>query len=260
MTAAHENLPGGAQLVELVRLLQRVLGENLVGSYLFGSATLGGLRPHSDLDVIAVVEAATDDRERAELVGALLRQSGRPRHLEVTVVVGEDIRPWRYPPRMDLQYGDWWRRDFERGDLRPWEGETNPDLAILISMVFSSSVALTGPPPTDVFDPIPRRDRVAAALHGIDALVGDVDTDTRNVMLTLARIWHGLATDELVPKDAAAAWAIERLPDDHRRVLSDARALYLGERSGWSADPPPSARYTADFLTARIRALSDAAG
>jgi predicted nucleotidyltransferase len=253
----HQDFTSDPQLVELVRLLQRVLGENLVGAYLFGSATLGGLRPYSDIDVMAVVKAATTDQEKSDLIGALLQQSGKPRRLEVTIVLSEDIRPWHYPPRMDLQYGDWWRREFERGDPRPWDSDTNPDLATLIRMVLSSSVALTGPPVEEVFDPVPRTDYVTAALDGIDGLLDEVDTDTRNVILTLARMWHGLTTDELVPKDAAASWAIERMPDDHRSVLSEARAIYLGEQGDWSADPVPSARSTAKYIAARIRSLAD---
>ena len=66
-------------------------------------------------------------------------------------------------------------------------------------------------------------------LEGIDPLLADLDDDTRNVVLTLARIWTTLGTGEFRSKDAAADWALERLPEEHRAVLARARAIYLGD-------------------------------
>ena len=43
-----------AQLAGVVAVVREVLGATAVSAYLFGSATLGGLRPHSDLDVLAL--------------------------------------------------------------------------------------------------------------------------------------------------------------------------------------------------------------
>jgi streptomycin 3"-adenylyltransferase len=61
---------------------------------------------------------------KQRLVSRLLKISRKPRRLELTIVVQSDIRPWRYPPRMDFQYGDWWREEFERGELDPGKKST----------------------------------------------------------------------------------------------------------------------------------------
>jgi predicted nucleotidyltransferase len=42
------------QLERVVELVREVLGPDVLGVYLFGSAVLGGLRPESDLDLLAV--------------------------------------------------------------------------------------------------------------------------------------------------------------------------------------------------------------
>ena len=75
----------------------------------------------------------TTDAERRALVDGLLRISGRwppidRRPVELTVVVQADVRPWRYPPVMDLQFGEWLRADLERG-LPPDPPSPTPDLA-----------------------------------------------------------------------------------------------------------------------------------
>lgn len=156
----HENLAvpaeERAQLDRVMTLLRDVLGEALVGAYLFGSAVTSGLQPRSDLDVMAVVSRRTSTTQRAQLITQLLEISGHPRYLEVTVVSQSDVRPWRYPPRMELQYGDWWRNEFEHGELQPWD-EMNPDLASLITMVLDAGTVLYGPPPDEVLDRASRR-------------------------------------------------------------------------------------------------------
>jgi predicted nucleotidyltransferase len=247
------------QLDAVVALCRDVLGPGLAGAYLHGSAVLGGLRRRSDLDVLAVATRRTTLQEKRRLVDGLFSVSGRSslgptRPVELTIVVASEIRPWRYPPRMDFQYGEWLRADFERGELEPGF-ETNRDLAPLLAMVLLGDRALVGPPPSETFDPVPRTDYVAAMVSGIDGLLADLDEDTGNVVLTLARIWCTVATDEIRAKDAAADWALPRLPEEHRAVLARARAVYLGEEGERWDDLEHRVRPHAAHVVAEIRRL-----
>jgi streptomycin 3"-adenylyltransferase len=188
----------------------------------------------------------------ADLVGAYAHGS-----VELTVVVQSEVRPWRYPPRAELQFGEWMRDELERGD----PPGPSPDLAPLLTMVLLADRPLLGPPPAEVLDTVPPDDLRRAIVEGIPGLRADLDTDTRNVLLTFARIWTTLETGEIRSKDAAAAWAIERLPPEHRPVLEHARAVYLDEAPpGW--DEPLRARVHphADYVIARIEALVDREG
>jgi predicted nucleotidyltransferase len=219
-----------------------VLGPDAVGAYLFGSAVLGGLRPESDLDVLAVAKCRTTRAQKQALVERLLELSGRTtpqgrwRRLELTIVVESEVVPWRFPPRFDFQYGDWLRREFERGDVEPWPTTTNRDLATLLTMVLPCDRPLLGPPPAELLEPVPAADLAAAMVGDLGALLDDLEPDTRNVILTLARIWSTLATGAIRSKSNAADWALTRLPEEHRPVLAHARAVYLGdERENWDA-------------------------
>jgi predicted nucleotidyltransferase len=253
------------QLDRVVALVRDVLGTDVVGAYLFGSAVLGGLRPASDLDVLVVSKRHTSRAEKERLVHRLLTISGRRtpkgrlRRIELTIVVEREIKPWHYPPSFDFQYGDWLRGEFERGNVEPWPTRTNPDLAVLITMVLLADTPVLGPPPREVFDPVPREDLVRSIVGGIDELVGDLETDTRNVVLTLARIWITVATGVIRPKDAAAEWALERLPDEHRAVLGRARANYLGEAEEAWEDLQPRLRPYVDYVVGQIGRSGDRA-
>ncbi len=146
----------------------------------------------------------------------------------MTIVVQSDITPWRYPPILDFQYGDWLRTEFEKGNFEPSPTPLRPDLALLIRMVVAANMTLIGPPPASVFDAVPQEDVLRAMVSDIDRLRGDIDSDTRNVILTLARMWSTFATGAIRSKDAAANWALERLPVAHHPVLVRARDAYLG--------------------------------
>ena len=243
---------------EVVAIVRDVLGEALIGAYLHGSAVLGGLRPTSDVDVLAVIDRPTTEPERRALVDRLLEISGRRarrgpgRPIELTILVQSDVRPWRHPPRVEFLYGEWRRDDYEGGFVPA--PEPMPDLGPEIALTLAGDLALAGPPPAEVLDPIPEADLRRAITAGVPSLMDDLDSDTRNVLLTLARIWATLATGEISTKDQAAAWVLDRLPDDLAGPLKLAREMYLegGDRDYWGEELA-GARATARHLVAEIR-------
>ena len=222
------------QLDRAVGILREVVDSAVMGAYLFGSAVLGGLRTESDLDIFAVLRRPTTRDEKERLAKGLMAISGKNtphgiwRRLELTTVVDCDVKPWRYPPNLDFQYGDWLRSDFEKGRFEPWPTSLNPDLALLITMVIGANTPIFGPPPAAIFETVPSHDLRRAMTSDIERLQADIDTDTRNVILTLARIWNTLATGVIRSKDGAADWVLERLPEVHRAVLTRARDVYVG--------------------------------
>ncbi|WBB61080.1 aminoglycoside adenylyltransferase family protein [Streptomyces sp. WMMC500] len=248
------------QVRAVMALVDDVLGPEVVGAYLHGSAVLGGLRPASDVDVLVVAGRSLTEPERRALLDGLLRVSGFTgglRPVELTVVVQSEVRPWRYPPTGDFLYGEWLREEFQAGG--PPRPTAMADLAIVLTMVLAGDHALAGPPPARVLDPVPYEDVARAATAGIPELLAELDGDTRNVLLTLARIWSTLATGEIRPKDAAAAWALRRLPPEHRPVLEHARRLYLGSRyaeESWSEELRARVRPHAEHVVAEIGKLS----
>ncbi|MEU3658038.1 aminoglycoside adenylyltransferase family protein [Streptomyces sp. NPDC032161] len=216
------------QLEQTVDLVRNVVGPELLGTYLHGSAVLGGLAPASDLDILAVTRRSLDEAKRQALVEGLLDISGLTptvRPVELTVVIQSEVRPWRFPPIGDFLYGEWLRDELQAG-AAPRPGPM-PDLALVLAVVLAGDHALTGPPPAELLDPVPHTDLVRATVEAIPELLADLDDDTRNVLLTLARVWATLATGEIKTKDAAAHWAVAHLPPEHRPVLEHARHLYL---------------------------------
>ena len=224
--AVEERVTG--QLEQVVRLITEVVEADLLGVYLHGSAALGGLRPASDVDVLAVTRMPLNEAQRRALVAGLLPISGTTvgaRPVELTVVVQDAVRPWRYPPVGDFLYGEWLRAEYEAGVVpaaAPMAG-----LALEVAVALAGDRPLAGPRPAQILDSVPAEFLVRASVDGIPGLLADLPHDTRNVLLTLARIWTTLGTGTIVAKDTAADWELARLAPEHRPVLEFARDLYL---------------------------------
>src|SRR5204862_5514672 len=105
------------------------------------------------------------------------------------------------------------------------------DLARLRTIAVGRGVALAGPPLSALLAPVPAADLRRALTDLIPRLDGDLDSDTANVLLTMARVWATLVTGEILPKDEAASWAIERAPAVARGLLARARGVYLGSEA-----------------------------
>jgi len=245
------------QIEQVASLVRETLPEAVLGIYLHGSSVFGSLKPGSDLDLFAVARRRTTDAERRRLIEQLLPISGpgdptgQSRSINLEIVVQSDVRPWRYPARLDFQFGDWYRPEFAKGNFAPWD-PTNPDLAILLEMVRQADRPLFGPPPGELLDPIPWVDVRQAMLDTIPDLISYLNGDERNVVLTFVRIWTTLTTGVIRSKDGAADWALPLLPPKHRAVLRYARANYLdGAPEEWG-DLLPRVRPFVDYVIGEI--------
>jgi streptomycin 3"-adenylyltransferase len=247
------------QLADVVALVSRVLGPDLIGAYLHGSGVLAGLRPASDVDILAVGGRSLSTDQRRALVAGLLPLSGAGvRPVELTVVVQSSVKPWRYPPVADFLYGEWLRASYEAGVLP--QPEPMPGLALELNVALAGEHSLLGPPPAEVLDPVPHTDVVRASIAGLPSLVDDLEGDTRNVLLTLARVWTTLATGTIRTKDAAAAWALARLPPSVQPPLEHARRLYLTTTYAdetWPGPVKDQVQPLVAAMLAEIRALTD---
>jgi len=255
------------QVATVVALICETLSDAVLGIYLHGSSVFGSLKPTSDLDLFVVTSRRTTGAERRELIEHLLPISGPgdpsrgSRSVNFEIVAQSDVQPWRYPTRLDFQFGDWYRPDFARGDFAPWN-PSNPDLAIVLEMVLQANSPLFGLPPSELFGPIPWADVRRAMLDSIPDLLSYLDGDERNVVLTFARIWATISTGRFHSKDVAADWALARLPKTGRAPLDRARDAYLGlgpdswlDQASWRP-LLPAARSAARLLAERIEALS----
>jgi predicted nucleotidyltransferase len=256
---AAERTVAAAQTAHVLRLVREVLGRDVLGAYEHGSAVLGGMQPTSDVDILVITGRLATLVEKRQLVEGLMAISARfpppgpERCVEVTVVAQPQVRPWRYPPSFDLQYGEWLRQRFENGDDLALQATVNPDLTTLLTIVLLGDQPLFGPPPGELLDPVLMEDCIKAMVSDIDVFMDEFEEDTRNLLLRLARIWQTVVTGIIDRKDGAAEWVQKRLPSDYQHLMERARATYLGWQADEWTDLASEARAAADYMISQIR-------
>lgn len=245
------------QLKGSLELLKMILGPDLLGVYLFGSSVVGGLQKYSDVDLFVVTNRATTSEEKTRLIANLLQISGiymksSKSPIEMTLVEKSAINPWQYPPHFDFQYGEWLRESFEKGIIEPWTTYEMPDLALIVTQVLLKSQTIWGLEPEQLLAHVPYHDFMKAMLHDLDRLATELEHDTRNVLLTYARIWSTLETNAIRSKPAAADWVISRLPKEYQLVMKRAKAICIGLKNEHWDDIKELTKSCADFIVNKI--------
>jgi predicted nucleotidyltransferase len=256
----HDKTKIPVEASKALPVVKKSFGNSLLSVYLHGSAVAGGLRPNSDVDLLAVIDQPTTYAVRKNLVAELMEVSGRypaplggPRPLELIVFQRTDLATLSYPARSEIVYGEWLRDAFEAGEVP--EPVSDPEFTLLLAQARNEATALMGPQATEILPAIPDADIRRAIGDALPSLLDALEGDERNVLLTLARMWRTLVEGDFVPKDVAAQWAIPRLPDSDATLMANAREGYFnGAADNWSAQRQ-EARQVADALGERVIAL-----
>jgi hypothetical protein len=198
--------------------VRRVLGGELVGVYVAGSAALGGyVHGRSDVDVAVVVRAPLE-RSMKEALVAAARHEALPcpaRGLELVVYARG-----RPDPELNLNSGE--RMPF----LATFEpGEDSPHWFVLDRAILNArGRALVGPPPSEVF-PSPSEEEILEALAVSLRWYRDRPEEPRDdAALNAVRARAYLEDGEWISK----AEAVERLLDEVSSSVESRRAQLRG--------------------------------
>jgi streptomycin 3"-adenylyltransferase len=225
--------------------LRDILGADLVGLYLHGSAMLGCFGPRSDIDLAVVLARPTSQEQKRQLAGLMLGLSapyeppGPPRPIELDAVLEENLRPWRYPTPLDFHYSEEFRERLGRGELEAWEGLESRNFAAHATVLRQAGVALVGPAVDETFPEVPWPDYVDALTRDLEWCRTRFVEFPRYGVLSVARIWATVATGTPHSKASGAEWALPRLAPGLRPVLAHGLALYRGEEDAerWAELP-----------------------
>ena len=235
----------------LVATLGSVLRERLVGVYVSGSVALGDYVPgRSDLDRFVVVSSALPRTVKEDVV-ASTRHESLPcpaRGLELVVYTAEAAGR---PPR-----GADFELNLNSGRGMPFHVSFEPAdepahwFVLDRAIVRERGWALLGPPPEQVFAPVPRHTALAALAQSLRWHGENAELAGPNLVLNALRAWRFAATGEWVSKADAARWGPGQGAD---RGLVDAA---LAGRM--SAERPPLDAERSEALLARV--LAEVAG
>ena len=205
-------------LDELVERVRRVLGGELVGVYLMGSAALGGyVHGRSDVDVTVVVRAPPERSVKEALVAAV-RHEALPcpaRGLELVVYARGHL---------DLEL------NLNSGERMPFHatfepGEDSPHWFVLDRAILATrGRALAGPPAAEILA-VPSEEEILEALAvGLQWYRDRPEEPRDDAALNAVRAKAYLESDAWISK----AEAVERLLDEVSSSVESRRARLRG--------------------------------
>jgi predicted nucleotidyltransferase len=208
-------------LTLLLSDIQDVLGDQLLGLYLYGSLSSGDFDPaSSDVDFLAVThEAITEDDptfERLRQMHERIAASGLPfaNHLEGSYIPEDALRRYNPATAWHPTIGNDW----------PFKlGFHDANWVIERAIVRERGVVLFGPPPETMIDPVsPQQLRDATCQQLADVWQPRIDDEYDHwprprefpafSVLTLCRALYTLQHGVNCSKPVAAAWAAQTHP------------------------------------------------
>jgi Aminoglycoside adenylyltransferase, C-terminal domain len=203
-----------ALLDELLAGMQGVLGDKLVGLYLFGSTVTAGYDDRvSDIDLLAATAADIDDKELEALRG--MHHDFVERHpewddrIEVAYLSVTGLQTFKtQPSRLAI--------------ISPGEPlhavEAGRDWLLNWYLVLEADVTLFGPPPSDVIAPV-SQDEYVAEVRNHALSWGETWGFPRDrggqsyAVLTMCRALYTHRTGNHTSKSHAAPWAQQEFPE-----------------------------------------------
>ncbi|MBN1584612.1 MAG: DUF4111 domain-containing protein [Anaerolineae bacterium] len=202
----------------LVAEIEHTLQDNLVGIYLRGSLATGDVLETSDVDILVATERPINDHEFTELKALHSRIASLPNayanRIEIAYIDRAALRRFRSGLRHPT---------LGQGETLAWSEHHN-NWILERWTLREFGMALHGPDPKTLIDPIPTEDLVGAVRHRLDDWVewaNDVDdpdwqlprSHKAYVVETMCRALYTLTCGTLPGKVQAVAWALETLPE-----------------------------------------------
>jgi streptomycin 3"-adenylyltransferase len=230
----------------LTSVLEAEVGAGLVGVYLHGSAVLGGFHPAaSDVDVLAVFAEPADAGVQARM-GARLAAAGTcpGSGLEMSVITAAtaaDLGACRFEVHVSTRV--------DPKVLPGADHSGDPDLVLYAEVCRRAGYAVHGPPPADVFGPVPAARLLAAVAE--EVRWGAVHGSVPYAVLNACRAERYAVEGVLSSKVDAGGWARARYPEE--AVIAEALAQQCGGRHVHPATPE-AVRFV-DRVADRLRFL-----
>lgn len=224
-------------LIRVAATIGDALHDGLVGLYVHGSLAAGTFRrERSNIDLLAVAARRLLPNERAQVARNLVLLSDArpvPADIDVAVLRESDVRTYVHPMPYQVRYRADLHEPIRRGGVDFQRDERDATLASDIVCARERGVVLVGPPAERLFGPVPWHAYVAGRQEAFLASGRELTARPLTAILAACRVLYGTTSRELhwLSKDDAAAWALERVPDEFRSVVNDALQLYRGSKT-----------------------------
>lgn len=240
-----------------VRQSRHILGENLVGVYLHGSAAMDCFHwESSDIDLLVVVRNGMSDDEKGRYMQMVAAQNENapPKGLELSVIRQDVCDPFVYPTPFELHFSaahlEWYRAD-PADYIQKMRGEDR-DLAAHITILRHRGETLWGKAVPEVFGPVDHAFYFDSIRSDVAQAPEDILRDPVYCSLNLCRVLAYKECRLILSKSEGGQWGMEHLPVQYHGLVRAALRAYE-EQMPMHPEAALAVEY-AEYMLGRIRA------
>lgn len=233
-----------------------ILGDNLTGVYLHGSAAMGCFHAlKSDIDLLVVVKEDIPDGIKRRYMDMVveLNTYAPEKGLELSIVRRDVCRPFLYPTPFGLHFSNAhlrWYQENPAEYIEKMKG-TDKDLAAHFTIVYHRGKCLWGEEIQEVFEEVPGEFYFDSIWCDIQDAETEIMENPAYIILNLCRVLAYREEGLILSKAEGGSWGLEHVPEVYRPLISQALNEYLHSRP-FIPEEGCARRYAA-YMTGRIR-------
>lgn len=219
------------------RRSREILGDNLVGIYLHGSAAMDCFNEKkSDIDLLTVVDRPISDEEKRKYMdmAAALNADAPEKGIEFSIVKRDVCRPFVYPTPFELHFSvahlPWYQAN-PYDYVEKMKG-TDKDLAAHVTMIRHRGKCLWGKGIKEVFGEVSRECYFDSIWNDIKNAEEEITANPTYIILNLCRVLAYKKEGLILSKREGGNWGIENVPEKYRSLILQALEEYVWDRKG----------------------------
>jgi predicted nucleotidyltransferase len=217
-------------LKETLLGVHSILGDNLIGIYLYGSLAMECFNPKSsDIDIIVVAKKRLLREQREKIINYLKGVCSKSKRIELSMVCEDVIRHPRYPIIVDLHFEYW-------GDI--FENKKNNEILSNLYTTKKRGFRIWGKPINDVFSEIPAQYHLRSVIEDLEHTRKYLHESPERVgydpavywILGSCRILAFIREEKVLSKLEGGQLGLANLPKQYHEVIKQALSYYRGKK------------------------------
>lgn len=209
-----------------------ILGDNLTGIYLHGSAVMGCFNPKkSDVDLLVVVKNDIPNEIKKQYMDMVveLNREAPEKGMELSIVKEAVCKPFVYPTPFELHFSimhvGWYQSNPE--DYVEKMHGTDKDLAAHFTIIYHRGKTLYGKDIASVFAEVDSKDYMDSIWSDIEDAKEDIQANTMYITLNLCRVLAYKREKLILSKQEGGEWAMKTLhTPEYQMMISNALTEY----------------------------------
>lgn len=213
-----------------------ILGDNLEGIYLHGSAAMGCFNEkRSDIDLLIVVDTAVSPDIKRQYMDMVMGMNclAPDKGIEFSIVKKEVCKPFIYPTPFELHFSiehlEWYQTD--PCDYINRMNGVDRDLAAHCTVIYHRGICVYGKAIPDIFAPVDAKFYWDSIWNDIENAEEEIQFKPTYMILNLCRVLAYRQDMLILSKQEGGNWGLANVPSKFHGLISQALEEY---RSGTS--------------------------